>query len=381
MSAARRNFNPKVVTSLVLWTGSIYSLSNLQKLVEQESDDYVKAYLNCLINFKNKANSNELLTQLVRLTEVVSANTDAPFLAAIYNLLGLTYRWLANYEKARESFASAIPYVKSNPISLAVLFSHLGYVLYEQQNISISTLLYPEEAVKLIKELPLPEDVEDRENIAAIYASLAFAYRKADLLNYAELAEQNYNNALKYWPENSRIANDRAILLSKINSEATLLRSEEHWAEVYDEAKRNRSFEESYYRADVAIKLAAINSGYALKAMVETYIKAAGEYLQSAEESLSVDSSNAPKASLYKLYARLAFVQGDLTLAEANNVIAKNLRSKVPEDADKKMKFSTGLVYTKQTGFNSVNLLFRYNPKSQNSSQPHTSSGIKYTKP
>jgi tetratricopeptide (TPR) repeat protein len=380
MAMPRRTYKPKAVTSMVFWSDDLYSVENLKKAEAEEQDTNVKAFIGCLIFFRGKLKENnpcydnpaespevnQFLKQLDQIADKVKLDTE--FLAAILNLKGLALLWIKNYADAYESFRQSFAST-TNKLTWAIAYSHMGVVLKELRNETyLKSHITAGDIVDKIT--PLAADIEIKKSIASIYCLLANAYRKQGLAENFDKALATFDKAINHW-ESSVIANNRAILLSKVNTEETLELAEEYLAKAYPGAKEKQLFVVPFYRADVAIKLAAIRCKKQDTQDVLKLIEAAGEYIETArkaivtsnyatsEETLT-DYQNKALARLFKLDAYAAFILGNLTKALEFKNKAIDYRNKVKEDIGKTAKFVAGIDFIGTRVFTNPNCLFRY---------------------
>jgi hypothetical protein len=366
MTASRPAYKPAPLSFLVIWESKI---EYLIKLAIEEQNAKVKKYLELLAAYHSTLTDNnprynipvsspvteELLTNIASFIDELKAASSShnpaqtesksdtqqsdevavstavenlaisdsanliEITAAVYTLQGLVQHGIGEDVKATDSFDLA--YNKtSNLVSRAVILNQIESLRNREflpQQRKVSKLV---EIVDMIRNVQLDKlEIEAQHNVASIYSSLAYAYRKTNEANSLELAEQNYTTALKYWPGSLVIMNRAAILYSKVSTLEALEKAEAILAKLYDD--NSLLMVTPYYRADVAIKLAALYKDNGDNAKYAEHVAAAERYLKCADNA----RKNNPKYSenyktkastrIDNLRANLAVVTGDLQQA------------------------------------------------------------------
>jgi hypothetical protein len=379
MAMPRRVYTPRTVTSMMFWSDDLYSLESLSKAEAAEQDTNVKTFIACMIAYRGKLKENnpcydnpeatpeviQFLDQLEQLANKVRA--DDEFVAAVYNLRGLVLCWLKKHDESLNDFAIAC--AKTNiPLTKAILFSNMGLTLEEQENETVDYLESHKEAVKVITTLN-PTDTESKHTMGSIYCAIAKAYRAKGLVDNFDDSLKSFDEALK-WSSNPVISNNRAIILSKIDTLETLELAEKYLEKAYPQAKEKAYFVVPFYRADVTIKLAARNIKANRIPDVLKQIENAQEYIATARAAVVTanyatsaekltDYQNKALARLFKLEANLAFIQGNEAEARRCKEQAIAYRQKVKETPAKTAKFIAGMDFIDRP-FSTVSVLFRY---------------------
>ncbi len=357
---------PTPMSHLEIWT---MESKPIEDAIENATPDANKKYFALLLAYKQglssanqvnyPAQESPLIAQLDEYSSTIP-NDAYELKAATQNLKALVLqKFHKDHQQAQCIYFTELSMWSIMPVKAALcLWTNCISSFLEQNKMQEAERF----AEFVLSETNLKQCHQFSRTESAVRAPINFILAKVKAKtdkNNPDQAVKLCETAFRAWPENNVIANNFAIMLSKVNNQAYLLQAEDILSQFYPQAAQKLLFVTPYYRCDVNIKLAALESDPVQK---EKRLQDAMIYMAIADAALDRGQYKEPyitkgKARLAYLKANIASVDNNQERFDAEKKIALELRAQVTgETAEKKEKFARKIM---------MGVLFRLKPSEQ----------------